>query len=148
MAKKRTNPNGANQYQMDPRQKLCWDYYINPKSPTFSNGLQSALKAGYDEEYSNQITTLPWFLEKVRTLNMLDKAEKVLNDMLEMDEVTVKKVGEVDVIVREPQLTKIKQDTAKFVAERVGKAQYATRTEHTGADGKDLPTPIYSGKAV
>lgn len=150
MVKKRsnTNPNGANQYQMDPRQKLCWDYYIDPRSETFSSGLQSALKAGYEQGSSEQITTQDWFVEKLRTLNMLDKAEKVLNDMLEMTDEVQRKVGDELVLVKDPQFTKIKQDTAKFLAERIGKARYSTRTELTGPDGKDLPTPIYSGKAV
>lgn len=47
--KPKTNPNGANQYLIDPRQKKCWDLYVNPKSETFGNALQSALKAGYTE---------------------------------------------------------------------------------------------------
>lgn len=126
----RSNPNGANQYQLDPRQKLCWDYYIDPKSETFSNAYQSALKAGYTDESSQVITAEKWFSEKVRTLNMLDKAETVLNKVLEMNPKTNDK------------LLKIQQDTAKFVAETVGKHKYSKRTELTGADGKDLPQPI------
>lgn len=120
-----TNPNGANQYQLDPRQKLCWDYYTDPKSETFSNAYQSALKAGYEETTSLQITTEKWFTERVGTLNMLDKAEQNLNKFLEMDEDTDTK-------------TRVKADITKFVAERVGKAKYSTRTELSGIDGKDL----------
>lgn len=122
----KTNPNGANQYQLDPRQKLCWDYYIDPKSDTFSSGRQSAIKAGYDVDYADQITTIPWFLEKLRTLNMLDKAEKNLNNFLEMEE------EDNDTKLR------VKADITKFVAERVGKATYSTRQELTGTGGKDL----------
>jgi hypothetical protein len=130
----KTNPNKANQYVLDPRQKLCWDFYVNPKSETFSNGLQSALKAGYDEEYSEQITVQAWFLEKLRTLNMLDKAEKNLNDFLEMPTVTVTKDG---VVVENDTKLRVKADVTKFVAERVGKALYSTRQEvnHTNNGG-------------
>jgi hypothetical protein len=125
----RTNPNGANQYQADPRQKLCWDYYTDPKSDTFSSGLQSALKAGYTQGTALQITTEEWFIEKLRTLNMLDKAEKNLNEFLEIED----KKGE---------RFRVKADITKFVAERVGKARYSTRNEMTGAEGKDLTIQI------
>lgn len=32
--------------------------------------------------------------------------------------------------------------TSQWLAERKEKQEYSTRSEHTGADGKDLPTPI------
>ncbi|HAW52213.1 MAG TPA: hypothetical protein DCX54_07795 [Flavobacteriales bacterium] len=35
-----------------------------------------------------------------------------------------------------------KADTAKWYLERKKKKEFAQRQEHTGADGKDLPTPI------
>jgi hypothetical protein len=50
------NPNKANQYRPDPRQSLFLSYYLDPKSKTFSNALQSALKAGYEQEYAESIT--------------------------------------------------------------------------------------------
>lgn len=142
-----TNPNGANQYVLDPRQKLCWDLYVNPNSETFGNGLQSAIKAGYSESHAATITTEDWFQERVRRINMLSKAEKVLDEMLEMPvEVTEwQGYGEEkeQVVVTSPALVKVKQDTAKFIAERVGKEHYSNRTEMTGKDGEQLvPTPI------
>lgn len=138
-----TNPNGSNQHVNDPRQKLCWDLYVNPNSETFSNGLASAIKAGYEEGTARQITTMPWFIDRLRRLNMLNKAERVLEEMLEMPTQILKlekdSEGEYDEIVRtEPALVKIKQDTAKFVAERVGKEHYSSRSEVTGKDGEAL----------
>ncbi len=137
-----TNPYGANQYVLDPRQKLCWEFYVNPKSETFGNGLQSAIRAGYSESHADTITTETWFQDKVRRLNMLSKAEKVLDEMLEMPVETMKleKNGDdYDEVVRtEPALVKIKQDTAKFIAERVGKDTYSNRTEMTGANGESF----------
>ncbi len=118
---KKTNPNGANQYQLDPRQKLCWDYYINPDSETFSNAYRSALKAGFEDSTALNITVDPWFVEKSRTLNMLDKAEKVLNDVLED-------------IRSDDKILKIKQDTAKFVAGTVGK--YSQKVDITSKGEK------------
>jgi len=133
--KRKTNPNGANQYQLDPRQKLCWDYYVDPKSETFSSGLASAKKAGYEPSTAEHITLEAWFIEKLRTLNMLEKAEKNLNNFLEMKEDTDTKL-------------RVKADITKFVSERVGKDKYSSRSELTGKDGEPLPVPIYSGKAV
>lgn len=148
----RNNPNGANQYQPDPRQSLFLSYYLNPDSKTFSNAYQSALKAGYEEEYAKVITTdskgLEWLSESVKDNYLIAKAEQNLKEFLEMDEHNLVKVGEewreqVDV-----QLLKIKQDTTKFVSERLNKAKYSTRNELTGKDGKDLtPAPIYGGKS-
>lgn len=152
----KSNPNGANQYQLDPRQKLCWENYANPKSETFGNGTQSAIKAGYDPDYADQITTIDWFLGKIRRLNLLSKAEKVLEEMLDMEVKIIKfskrkgledsegevgdEEGDIEMITAvDPVLVKIKQDTAKFVAERQGKHEgYSTRTELTGNNGTPL----------
>lgn len=136
-----TNPNGANQYQLDPRQKLCWDFYINPKSETFSNGLQSAIKAGYDKEYAAQITTIDWFLEKLRILNMLDKAERNLDKImdLEIEQTITTKDGKTLKAIDAPLVGQVAK-VSMFIAERVGKEKYSTRSEITGKDGKDLLT--------
>lgn len=149
---KRSNPNGANQYLLDPRQKLCWESYANPKSETFGNAYKSALKAGYEKATAKHITKELWFLEKTRRLQLLSKAEKVLEEMLDMP---VEKIdfgnkenqdGEQEVtqvLITDPALVRIKQDTAKFIASTQGKNEgYSTRVENTGADGKELPQPL------
>ena len=130
-----TNPNGANQYQMDPRQKLCWDLYIDPKSETFSNGYQSALRAGYEDNTANQITVQEWFVGKCSLNNIAEKAEKNLNKFLESEP-----INDTD--------KRIQADMTKFALERLNKGKYSLRTELTGANGKDLPTPIYGGKSI
>ena len=127
------NPNGANQYQLDPRQKLCWDLYIDPKSETFGNGTQSAIKAGYEPDYADQITTIEWFKGKLRRLNMLSKGEKALDETLDYNPVDVKS-GKIDVGV-----ARIRLDAAKHITSTLGKNDgYSTRQEMTGANGKDL----------
>jgi hypothetical protein len=131
-----TNPNGANQYVLDPRQKLCWDLYVNPNSETFGNGFKSAIKAGYEEGTAAQITTFPWFVDRLRRLNMLEKAEKVLDKTLEMT--AVDEQGKVQV-----DLLRVQTDVAKHLTKTLGKEHYSERTEHTGKDGEQLvPTPI------
>ena len=146
------NPNGSKQYVMDPRQKMCWDLYVNPNSGTFGNALQSAIKAGYTEGTANQITTEEWFIGKLRRLNMLNKAEKVLEEMLEMPVEVLEWEGRAEeaeqVVNTSPALVKVKQDTAKFIAERVGKEHYSSRSEITGKDGKDfVPDQVAKEKA-
>lgn len=111
-----TNPHGANQYQLDPRQKLCWESYNNPKSETFGNAYQSALKSGYEESTSSQITTENWFLEKLRRLNLLSKAEKVLDETLDYNAIDDK--GKIDVGVG-----RLKLDSAKHVTSLRGKEE-------------------------
>lgn len=138
---------------LDPRQQLCWEYYATPGSETFGNALRSAIKAGYEPKTANRITVQPWFIGKLRRLGLLAKAEKVLEEMLDLpvqvikidrskrplsvaDEEDEDVMEEVLYVEIEPALVKIKQDTAKFIAERQGKDQgYSTRTEQTGKNG-------------
>jgi len=117
------NPNGANQYQLDPRQKLCWDFYINPTSETFSNATQSAIKAGYTQEYADQITATDWFIGRLWILNSVNESEKVFKDII--SSVHVDDKGKIDVGV-----LKIKADIAKFLATTKGKTEgYSTKTD-------------------
>ena len=127
-----SNPNGANQYLLDPRQNKCWELYTNPKSETFSNAYRSAILAGYEEDSAKQITVTNWFLERTRRMNMLNKAEKVLDETLEMDTKDFE-TGKVD-----SSLQKTKADVAKFIASTVGKNVYSTRSELTGQNGESL----------
>lgn len=118
-----TNPYGANQYQNDPRQLLCWDFYADPRSETFGNAYQSAIKVGYEEATAAQITTFDWFIDKRRRLNLLNKAEKVLDRTLDFD--PMNGGDKVD-----SSLVKAQTDVAKFVASTQGKDNgYSTRVE-------------------
>ena len=130
----------GNQYKADPRQSLFLSYYIDTKSKTFSNALQSALKAGYSRETSESITSnMPnWLSESLGKNNRLVKAEKVLDKTLEYSTETDKGV--------DTNLLRVQTDVAKFIAGTLGKDRgYSSRSEVTGKDGKDLPTPILQG---
>jgi hypothetical protein len=126
----------GNQYQADPRQALFLEYYLHPKSPTFSNALQSALRAGYAQEYSESILSqdLDWLSESLRKNDRLARAEKVFDKTLDYE---TDKNGRVD-----SNLLRIQSDIAKFIASTIGKDKYSSRQELTGKDGKDLPTPL------
>lgn len=145
-----SNPNGANQFMLDPRQLLCWKFYTDIKSETFGNATQSAIKAGYTADYADQITTVEWFKGKVRRMNLLNKSEKVLDEVLDMpvevlryDTSTGKKYDGDDeeyeteqYLETDPAIIRIKLDAAKFVASTQGKDEgYSTRSEVTGAGG-------------
>jgi len=45
-------------------------------------------------------------------------------------------------VLMESEDERIQADMSKFILETVGKRNYSKRIESTGADGKDLPTPI------
>lgn len=142
MAKSKNNPNKANQWKPDPRQSLFLSYYLDPKSETFSNGLQSALRAGYEQRYAEVLVAhMPtWLSEKVKDSKMLDRAERNLDDFLEMDTVNkgLTKDGKTVYEFDDAQLKRIKADISKFVAERLGKIKWASRNELTGPEGKPL----------
>lgn len=132
MGKKKTNPNGANQYFLDPRQKLCWELYITPGTEYFGNAYQSAMKVGYTEGTAAAITTETWFQEKLRRLNMLGKAEKVLDKTL-----TYKTTDEDGKVIVD--LLRVQTDVAKHITKTLGKDEgYSERTEMTGKDGGPL----------
>ena len=111
MARKK-NPNGANQTVIDPRQGLFVQYYFDPESETFSNALQSALRAGYERDYAKNLTsTLPrWLVEKVeeyassipdsllteKHLALLNKEEVVTKSNVTTGEVDVIPTGQID----------------------------------------------------
>lgn len=123
-AKSKTNPNKANQHVPDPRQALFISNYFDPKSNTFANGLQSAIKAGYTKEYGLVlVSNMPtWLSESVKDNELIAKAEKNLSKFLDSD-------------YKDPR---IQADMTKFALERLNKKKYAARKELTDGDGKPL----------
>lgn len=118
---------------LTPQQELFLAEYTNPKSENFGNALRSALKAGYSEEYANNITGhMPdWLSENVGDMRRLRKAEKNLSQVQELNVET--EDGKV--------LTDVLRERTKvdlFLAERLGKHKYSQRNELTGKDGQEL----------
>lgn len=159
MTKKKPEQNkgGGDNNPFDPRREECWRFYLDKESNSYGNAFLSAIKSGYGKGYSKQITTQQWWLARVRRLGLLDKAEKVLDEDLEMDTV-VPIIGMFGPIVDkktnkaltkiDPDLRRIRQSSATFISSRLGKKHYSTRTELTGADGEKLPTPIYAAQST
>jgi phage terminase small subunit len=114
--------------ELSPQQVDFLRYYTDPKSGTFSNATQSAIKAGYSQDYADNLTSLmpDWLSENIgRRKRLLAKAENNLEILLDSED------------------ERVKADMTKFVAKTLGKENYSERTEMTGKDGKDLiPKPI------
>lgn len=128
----------ANQYTSDPREQIMWDIYVSNITKGIENAYQAAIEAGYSEDTAKNITLTGWYKErkdKLRRKEMLSKAEKVLDRTLTLEPVDEK--GEIKV-----DLLRVQTDVAKHVTNTLGKEEYSTRSELTGKDGKDLPTPI------
>lgn len=140
------NPYGANQWVRDPRQQFFLAYYLDPKSPTFSNALQSGLKAGFSQEYSESIMSqMPtWLSEKLGNNTLLLKAERNLNEMLDLPTKTqamgmygpifekVKVKGKKapvkrPMMVYNKGLLAIKSEVSQFIAETVGKKKFSKK---------------------
>lgn len=123
------NPHGANQWFSDPRQELFLKAFLDPKSPTWGNFLQSGLKAGYSQEYSENISgQMPnWLSESLGKSKLVQKAEKNLELALE---------GALD----DPEKGKkdIQYKATEFALTRLKKDVYSERTELTGKDGAGL----------
>ena len=117
--------------KLDPRQVEFLKYYLDPKSDTFSDAYQSATRkeVGYSESYARTLISreLEWLSEIVKDWEMIKKAEKRLNEALDLK--TKDEQGKVD-----GNLLKIVIDVAKFIAERLNKKKYSTKTEveHSG----------------
>ena len=109
---------------LSPQQELFLSYYTNPKSETFSNATQSAIKAGYTENYANNITALmpDWLLENIGDMKRLRKAEKNLDEVQNLP--IVDENGKIDVNLIDKR-TKVDM----FYAKALNKNKYSDRTE-------------------
>jgi vacuolar-type H+-ATPase catalytic subunit A/Vma1 len=114
----RSNPNGANGSVPDPRQTLFIANYIDPKSDTFANCLQSGIKAGFTEEYSKTIMAVmpDWLSETLKDAQIINQAEKNLEGFLNKES-------------DDPTDKRIKSDMTKFTLERLNKKKYAAKQE-------------------
>lgn len=122
------NKKGANQFKADPRQALFLSYYLDPDSETFSNATQSALKAGYEPNYADNITAIlpKWLGAYIQDNYLVKKAESNLKEFLDSAS------------------EKTKADITKFVLERLNKKKYSQKVELGGNlkinSLKDVPT--------
>jgi len=102
---------------LDPRQIAFLSGYLNPDSPTYANALQSALKAGYSQEYAESITKQApnWLTENLGTDKLVNKA-----------------LNRLDELLGDTEDKKVVADLAKFVLKTKGNFKEKTETEHSG----------------
>jgi len=114
--------------EFTPQQQKFLEAFLNPDSETFGNYRQSALTAGYSQDYADNISVqMPeWLNEALGKSRRLIKAEKNLDMALD---------GKLD----DPEGAKtIQYKATEFIAKTHKKSLYSERTELTGKDGKDL----------
>jgi len=133
------NPNGANGSTSDPREQVCWDYYIEELAKGIENAQSAALKAGYSYDHARNITLQGWFkgrIDKLSRKELLSDAEKVLKKTLNYK--TEKVNGEVKV-----DLLRVQADVAKHITKTLGKDEgYSNRTELVGKGGGAIETKV------
>lgn len=118
---------------INAQRQMFLDLYKDPKSPTFSNARQSALKAGFSENYANQILSKPmkWLTAIDSMLNdekMLLQAESNFREVQGLQVARYDK--NKDAIVVDTDVLAHRNKVDMFLAERLNKAKYSTRTEN------------------
>lgn len=123
-----TNPNGANGTTSDPREQICWDYYVESITKGQANAYQSAIKAGYEESSAKTITVRRWFIERLEDLDrkeMLSLAEKVLMKTLKYKTETIDGEGNEKI---KSDVLRIQVDASKHLTSTLGKDKgYSTK---------------------
>ena len=129
---------------LDPRQQITLNLYTNPKSDTFGNLYQSALKAGYSTVYSKnlRVERPDWLTDNVRnTTEMIRRAERNLKKYLDIEiDITDKERGNID-------LAKLQVDVSKFVAKTLARSKY-TESEDQQAPAVNIKVVNYGGGMV
>lgn len=127
--------------EFDPRKIAFAAAYLDPLSPTYSNALQSALRAGFAQEYAESIMSkkLKWVAEIVGKQTLLDIAKKNLQRDLTVDfySYTTKGRGKDKKKIKlgiNSKVMKNVQDATFFVLEKLH-PDYKTVT-------KDTPPPV------
>ena len=123
--------------ELTPQQQLFVSYYLDPKSPTFSNVLQSGVKAGFSREYSESLgyQNPTWFANAIGKARNVKRLEKTLSNLDEVQELPIR--NDEGKIVTDVLRERTKVDL--FIAETLGKEEgYSKRNELTGANGKDF----------
>lgn len=126
----RVTKKGTDEYHFDLRQDVAWKLYTDQRSDTFNNAYKSAIKAGYTDLTARRITLEKWWSRKLRLLQeMLPLAEDVMMEDLKM-EVKVPIIIDKEIqYKKDPQLLRIRSETAKFIGSTVGRDKYHTKTE-------------------
>lgn len=111
---------------IDPRQLKTIEGYKNPKSATFGNLKQSAISAGYNVDYADQLSSIrpAWLTEAMQSdVAMVQRAERNLKKYIELD---INLNGKKDV-----DLAKLQVDVSKFILKTLAKQKYSEDSDST-----------------
>ena len=119
--------------ELNPQQETFLKAFLDPKSETWGNYRQSAMKAGYSQDYSDNISTeMPeWLRSNLGKSRLVQKAEKNLDMAL-------------DGLLDDPEGGKkdIQWKATDMTLRTLKKDDYSERQELGGLNGKDLiPSP-------
>lgn len=116
-----------------PQQQEFLKYYFSKNEETFGNAYASGIKAGFSDEYSRNITHLmpKWLSEFIDDEKIVKKAYRNLDMAL-------------DGLLDDPEKgsKQLQWKASEMTLKTRVKDKFSERTELTGKDGKDLPTPI------
>lgn len=100
--------------KLDPRQQEFLRYYLDPKSDTWANARKSAIKAGFSDEYADNITSLlpKWLRESLQDTGLIAKAIDNLSDFIGDD-----------------SNKNLKWDATKFTLTTLGKNKFSNKGE-------------------
>lgn len=134
---RKRKPKDKSVAELDYRQQQFLASYKDPKSATFGNVRQSALKAGFGKKYADNLTAeLPdWLQKNLGIIPALVAAEKNLDEYLKLPSKTQamgafgpifrgKGSNKTPVIVYNAELLKRKWDATKFALEKLGREKY------------------------
>ena len=96
------------------QQELFLKHFLDPKSETFSNYLQSALKAGYSQEYAETISY---------------QMPKWLDEALEDSTIVRKAMDNLSEFLGDEQNKNLQWDATKFTLSRLNKGKFSEETE-------------------
>lgn len=111
---------------IDPRQLKTLEGYRNPKSETFGNLKQSAILAGYNVDYADQLSSIrpAWLTDAVQgDIALVQRAERNLKKYIELD-VTLNGKKDID-------LAKLQVDVSKFILKTLAKQKYSEDADYT-----------------
>ena len=109
---------------------------------TIIQSLQPFLEAGFSRNRACESIGLP-----PQTLSNWVKADDALGMKLHGMENTLNILALANIasaLQTEAESEDPRKEMSRWYAERRMKQEFSTRTESTGADGKDLPSPIFS----
>jgi len=113
--------------ELSPMQSMAKDYYIDPKSPTFSNKGASMLRAGYSlsSSKSPDAHTQNWLDDQSAVrVSMISKAQSNLKSILDL-ELKIDRHSDKNTI----DIVKLQADVSKFTLERLASGVYNRESE-------------------